>query len=92
MANHPSKQIKSVNRWSATPAPASIEEVPNWIFRELNRLSDVIFNIDVMRLEPTHVAPVKPRAGDIRYADGTDWNPSGSAGIHWYDGTNWVKL
>ena len=92
MANAPSKVVKSVNRWTPNPAPVSNENLSDYLYHELNRLSDVLFNIDVMRLEPTHAAPEKPRAGDIRYADGTDWNPSGSDGIHWYDGTNWNKL
>lgn len=92
MANAPSKVVKSVNRWTPNPAPVSNENLSDYLYHELNRLSDVLFNIDVMRLEPTHVNPEKPRAGDIRYADGTDWNPSGSAGIHWYNGTNWLKL
>ena len=97
MANHPSKNIKSLNRWTATPAPVNIEEVPNWIYRELNRLSDAMFNVDIMRLEQTNVDPgteqgrrQKPRDGDIRYADGTNWNPNGNGqGIYWFDGTNW---
>ena len=33
------------------------------------------------------------RLGDVRYADGTDWNPvSGGEGIYFYNGTLWVKL
>jgi len=92
MANAPSKVVKSVNRWTPNPAPVSNENLSDYLYHELNRLSDVIFNIDVMRLEPTHVVPEKPRAGDIRYADGTDWNPSGGAGIYWYDGSSWTKL
>jgi len=97
MANHPSKNIKSLNRWTATPAPVNLEEVPNWIYRELNRLSDAMFNVDIMRLEQTNVDPgteqgrrQKPRDGDIRYADGTNWNPNGQGqGIYWFDGTDW---
>jgi len=96
MANAPSKVVKSVNRWTPNPAPVNNENLSDYLYHELNRLSDVLFNIDVMRLEPTHRDPSdnygKPRAGDIRYADGTDWNPSGSAGIHWYNGTSWSKL
>jgi len=36
----------------------------------------------------------KPRAGDIRYADGSDWNPGGTGeGIYFYNSSAaWVKL
>ena len=65
-----------------------------------NRLSDIIFNLDVMRLEQTNVDPSneggtnkgKPRDGDIRYADGTNWNPGSGAGIYAYVGGAWTKL
>jgi len=88
----PSKVVKSVNRWTPNPAPVGNENLSDYLFHELNRLSDVLFNLDVMRLEETNVAPVKPRNGDIRYADGTNWNPSGGRGIYAYIGSTWTKL
>ena len=93
MANAPSKVVKSVNRWTPNPAPVSNENLSDYLFHELNRLSDVLFNLDVMRLEETNVAPAKPRNGDIRYADGTNWNPGGTGeGIYAYTNDAWAKL
>ena len=97
MANAPSKNIKSVNRWTPNPAPVSNENLSDYLFHELNRLSDIIFNLDVMRLEQTNTVdgPAKPRDGDIRYADGVNWNPGSGQGIYAYidDGTpSWEKL
>ena len=46
MANAPSKNFKSVNRWSPNPAPVKPEDLPDYLFNELNRLGDIIFNID----------------------------------------------
>ena len=93
MANAPSKNIKSVNRWSPNPAPLTSEGLPDYLFNELNRLADIIFNLDTFRLEPTNVDPVKPRDGDIRYADGTTWNPgSGGEGIYAYYNATWNRL
>jgi hypothetical protein len=44
-------------------------------------------------LEQTNVAPDKPRNGDIRYADGTNWNPGGTGeGIYAYTNGAWAKL
>ena len=95
MPNASSKDFKSVNRWSPNPAPVTPEELPDYLFNELNRLSDILFNIDTFRLEETNVAPDKPRDGDIIYADGTNWNPGSGRGIYAYidDGTpSWEKL
>ena len=87
------KDIKSVNRWTPNPAPINNDNLSDYLFHELNRLSDVIFNLDVMRLEETNVVPTKPRDGDIRYADGTNWNPGGTGeGIYAYTNGAWAKL
>ena len=57
MANAPSKNVKSVNRWTPNPAPVNNDQLSDYLFHELNRLSDIIFNLDVFRLEPTNVDP-----------------------------------
>ena len=92
MANASVKNVKSVNRWTPNPAPINNDQLSDYLFHELNRLSDIIFNLDVMRLEQTNVAPEKARDGDIRYADGTNWNPGSGAGIYAYVGGAWTKL
>ena len=92
MANAPSKDVKSVNRWTPNPAPVEPQQLPDYLFSELNKLGDVVFNLDTFRLEPTFVVPSKPRDGDIRYADGTSWNPSGGEGIYAYFNNTWNKL
>ena len=94
MANAPSKNIKSVNRWSPNPAPVAPDQLPDYLFSELNKLGDVVFNLDTFRLEPTFVSPDKKRDGDVRYADGTTWNPeSGGEGIYFYNAAGtWTKL
>lgn len=92
MANAPSKVVKSVNRWTPNPAPSSNEKLSDYLFHELNRLSDVLFNIDVMRLESTHRVPEKARAGDIRYSDGSDWATGQGENIYWYDGSQWIAM
>lgn len=45
-------------------------------------------------LDKQTVAPTKPRDGDIRYADGTLWNPGSGVGIYYYKGatSSWVFL
>ena len=51
------KDVKSVNRWSPNPAPVEPEQLPDYLFNELNRLGDIIFNIDMLQLAQTNVAP-----------------------------------
>lgn len=92
MANAPVKNIKSVNRWTPNPAPVNNDNLSDYLFHELNRLSDIIFNLDVMRLEQSNTAPDKPRDGDIRYADGTNWNPGQGENLYYFDGTNWIAF
>ena len=98
------KAVKSVMRYNANPAPLLQEDLPGNIVSEFNRLGDLIFNLAVMHLERTYVEPGKdssgnsngknkPRVGDIRYADGTEWNPSGGEGIYFYNSSGaWTKL
>ena len=92
MANAPVKNIKSVNRWTPNPAPVNNDNLSEYLYHELNRLSDIIFNLDVMRLEQSNTAPDKPRDGDIRYADGTNWNPGQGENLYYFDGTNWIAF
>ena len=93
----PSKVVKSVNRWTPNPAPVGNENLSDYLFHELNRLSDVLFNLDVFRLEPTFKAPLKSREGDMRYAagngtSGTWGDDLGANGIYWYNGATWTAL
>jgi len=87
------KDFKSVNRWSPNPAPVAPEQLPDYLFNELNRLGDIVFNLDTFRLEQTNVEPSKSRDGDIRYADGVNWNPGSTGeGIYAYFNNTWNKL
>jgi len=97
MANAPSKNVKSVNRWSPNPAPVDPAQLPDYLFNELSRVGSIIFNLDTFRLEPTYATPQKPRAGDIRYAAGYGtsgtWGATlGADGIYWYNGTAWTAM
>lgn len=75
-------------------SPGVAEELPPFIGRELVKISNVVNNISEGHMEVTNVAPEKPRAGDIRYADGTNWNPNSQGeGLYLYLSTGaWSKL
>ena len=99
------KKYRSVKRWSPNPAPVEPMALPDYLFNELNRLGDIIFNVDMLQLSRTNVEPgsvpsagavqrkTKVRDGDIRYADGTNWDPGGTGeGIYAYFNDTWNKL
>ena len=88
----PSKTVKSVTYYQPGSIPENPEYLGEFVIRELNKLGDIIYNVAQLRLEQTNVAPEKPRDGDIRYADGTNWNPGGGIGIYAYIGGAWTKL
>lgn len=56
------------------------------------RISSAITALAAGHIDMVHVAPLKPRDGDIRYADGSYWNPGAGKGIYAYNGTAWVKM
>ena len=94
MATYSDRVVKSVTHYQPGPLPLDKEDLGLYVVDELKRLGDIIFNKATFRLERIHSAPAKPRGGDIRYADGTNWNPGGGEGIYFYKETTgaWVQL
>ena len=66
--------------------PHEIEELPAYLARELRRIAEAVASSQGADMIVTHVAPTKPRIGDLRIADGTNWNPGGGAGAYEYTG------
>ena len=63
-----------------------LESVLNILVRRLNEPSE-------LRLNVTYVAPVKPRAGMLAYADGTQWDPGSGEGLYRYTlAGSWTKV
>lgn len=73
-------------------APSDLEGMRRFLDDELRKIAAAFLMLAAGHLDKTTVAPAKPRDGDIRYADGTSWNPGGGAGIYWFNGTTWTKL
>jgi hypothetical protein len=69
-----------------------------WMYRELARIGQQQEEIkELLRLQETNVSPDKPREGDIRIADGSNWNPAVGKGVYWRNdtdanGPSWVQL
>lgn len=92
MATYSDRVETSVIRYEPGPLPEQVDDLGGYVVSELKRLGNIILNQSLFRLERTHIEPSKPRNGDVRYADGTDWNPGSGEGIYFYNGTQWVNL
>lgn len=56
------------------------------------RIEAAIKALAAGHLDKLTAAPIKPRDGDIHYADGVNWNPGGGQGVYYFDGSGWVQL
>ena len=77
--------------YSPSSPPGDAAELGRYIYDELSRVAAAI-NQAKDSIGVTNVAPPKPRAGDIRIADGTNWNPGSGAGLYRHNGTAWVFI
>lgn len=64
--------------------PPESTPLAQWAHVELQRLADVIDALEQGARIVFHNAPKKPRAGQIFYADGTNWNPGSGEGNYEY--------
>ena len=80
-------------RYAPSPVPDKAEDIPAYLRQEFNRMSGIINNIADGHFDVSNVAPDRPRTGDIRYADGSNWNPGAGEGVYIYLSTGaWSKL
>ena len=77
-------------RYTPSITPNTSEELPQYVKKELDNISATVNNIADGNVEKVYVEPPKPRAGDKRYADGTNWNPGQGENLYYYDSYNFV--
>ncbi len=78
--------------YSPSPTPLEVKELGRFVTEELFKLSVAIDLLSQGHLDKVNVAPVKPRDGDIRYADGTNWNPGYGIGLYQVQGTTYIPI
>lgn len=78
--------------YSPEPVPTDSNELQRFLSTEFFKIQAAITALSLGHLDKTTVAPTKPRDGDLRYADGTSWDPGSGAGIYWFNGSVWAKL
>ena len=73
---------------------SSLPAVIRWIFGELTRIANTFTSEKAnLNLPVTHANPPKPIVGDVKLADGSNWDPSDGAGVYFYNASsNWEKI
>lgn len=83
--------------FTAEPPPDVTSEdakrVVEWAYRQIQHLVEELQEVTKGTCEVRYSEPAKPRAGQIRVADGTQWDPGSGAGFYGYTiGGTWTKL
>lgn len=88
--------MRTLNQNSVFYAPETVPSVPSdipaYLERELFKIKVAVDLMAAGHLDETHVAPTKPRTGDIRLADGANWNPGSGRGLYYYQDSAWNFL
>jgi len=72
--------------------PREPAQLQQFLELELLKIKAAIDLLAAGHIDKTYAAPAKPRDGDIRYFDGTVYDPGSGIGIYYYNGTNWIFL
>jgi len=85
--------VKEYIRFTPELTPLDAEEVRASVDRNFFTVQSVLDSVQDGHLDVVYTAPTKPNQGDIRYADGTSWDPGSGEGIYFYNSAgSWVKL
>lgn len=57
------------------PAPTDPKMAQRYFREEFEKIAYAIGQLAAGHIDTTYVEPTKPREGDIRLADGTEWDP-----------------
>jgi hypothetical protein len=81
-------------RFDPALCPTDVEEIPRFIDSMLLEIQAVLEVVRNGHLDVTTEEPEKPKQGDIRYADGSGFNPGSTGeGIYFFNAAgSWVKL
>lgn len=72
--------------------PSDPKDLQRYLALELASIAAAVQALALGHIDKSNVAPAKPRTGDIRLADGTDWNPGSGQGVYAYYGSSWHFL
>lgn len=79
--------------YAPAPPPSDPADLSRYLVDEFSKIQTAIMQLAEGHVDVTNVAPKRPREGDIRLADGTNWNPTGTGKkFVGYRGGAWVDL
>ena len=88
--------MRTPNLGTAFYAPAEPPDEPTELSRylreEMWKVAGAIQALALGHIDISNAAPAKPRTGDLRLADGTNWNPGSGQGVYCYYGSAWHFL
>lgn len=78
----------------AAQAPNNPAELAAYLNQEFQRIQRALQQLAAGHIDTSHREPAKPREGDIRLADGVDWDPvaAGAPRFVGYAGGAWRLL
>lgn len=79
-------------RYRPEPPPDDLSDMREYLSRELDRIANAIDSLIELRMEISYVEPPRPRDGDVRFADGTEWDPGSGRGLYERRDGAWEKL
>lgn len=80
-------------RFEPATVPQDPADLPRYIQDMFNDIANAINVVRDGHIDVIYSAPTKPQQGDIRYADGTSWNPGSGEGLYLYNSAGaWVQL
>lgn len=89
----PSTDKKTTSyRYAPGVVPEDLPSLVRFLQLELYNIKSGLDSVADGHLDKSYTAPYKPSDGDIRYADGSYWNPGSGPGIYRYNGSAWVFL
>ncbi len=77
--------------FSPETVPQDAKDMRRFLTVQLSRIAAAINLLASGHVDFASVVPVRPRNGDIRIADGSNWNPGSGEGPYWYNGA-WVPF
>jgi hypothetical protein len=72
--------------------PADLVQLQRYLREHNAMLAAALAALAAGHIDKVNVAPAKPRDGDLRYADGTNWNPGGGKGLYMHNGAVWTLV
>ena len=78
--------------YAPKPVPDDPKQLARFLDKELATIAAVLDLIAAGHIDKVYIEPPKPREGDIRFADGTQWNPGSGEGLYIYRSAAWNLL